>query len=81
MIYKLGDYMVWHVASNTVWAGVGSTETKPAAYMLMKNVKVSGYRAGLKGCIKIDEIEPGKRWRVVREAFIKKCKELAGEKS
>lgn len=81
LIYKLRDYMVWHVASNTVWTGVGQTGTKPAAYMLMEQVKVEGYRAGLKGCIKIDEIEPGSHWRVVRDAFIQKCNELGGKKS
>lgn len=80
LICRCGDYMVWHVASNTVWTGVGQTGTKPAAYMLMKKVKVDGYRAGLKGCTKIDEIEPGRHWRVVRDAFIQRCNELGGSK-
>jgi hypothetical protein len=67
--------MFWHVGANTVWTGVGSRGTKPASYMLMRQIKIKGYRAGMLGANLIDEIEPGKYWRQVRAAFIQKCKE------
>lgn len=66
-------YAIWHVNGHMGWAGRGLTQYYPTTYILVRKTETH--------VTSLFEIEPGKRWRIVRAILFDVIEKLAQNNS